>query len=348
MKILLIAAQKDFIKNIQSYLNKIKESDIETVNSLEEGTKLIRENHFDAIIFNKLNEEKKSELLDKISEENENPPLITIKCGSEGKSKIEFIWSEKEGYKKYEKLEKEKYENQSQEKKFLHSLLEKIPDSIYFKDRKARFVEISKAKAEHLGEKREKVIGKTDFDFYPEEQAQKMYEDDMRVIGREKTIVNGKEKITRPNGEERWVSVTKVPRYDEEGDVIGLLGISRDITERVETKQRLDFESGLIRHDLRNKIQIVRGYLQFLGDTNLSEEQAKYLEKAQKTAKSDYDLIEKVRGLRKIEKKQRLRSVDVPTVVERVVKDNKELAEREGMEIESEIEGELKIKGDYL
>jgi len=114
----------------------------------------------------------------------------------------------------------------------LWNLMDSIPDSIYFKDENNRFVMVSKIKAEHVGSTLEGIIGKTDFDFYPKKQAENMAADDKRVMETGKSIVDKVERLIRPGGEERWISVTKVPLHDEKGEIIGTMGISRDITER--------------------------------------------------------------------------------------------------------------------
>ncbi len=115
--------------------------------------------------------------------------------------------------------------------RLLRSLLDQIPDSVYFKDENNEFVTVSRSKAEHLGVEPGEVVGKTDYDFYPEEQAEEMAEDDRRVMEEEESVTNKIEKVTRPDGTEHWVSTTKVPRYDDDGNVIGSLGVSRDLTE---------------------------------------------------------------------------------------------------------------------
>ena len=108
------------------------------------------------------------------------------------------------------------------------SLLKNIPDSIYFKDLEGRFVEVSKSKVEHLGTDRKFVVGKTDFDFYSEGEAQKMRKDEIYVMENEE-VITVEERVTRPNGEKTWVSVVKAPRYDEDENVVGIVGISRRI-----------------------------------------------------------------------------------------------------------------------
>jgi len=113
----------------------------------------------------------------------------------------------------------------------LWNLMDNIPDSIYFKDKDNRFIMVSKTKAEHVRSTPEEIVGKTDFDFYPKEIAERMAEDDKRVMETGESIVDKVESLIRPSGEVRWVSVTKVPLRDEKGAIIGTMGISRDITE---------------------------------------------------------------------------------------------------------------------
>ena len=117
------------------------------------------------------------------------------------------------------------------EHELLQTLMDSIPDSIYFKDTDNKFIMVNKAKAAHSNVKPEEMIGKTDYDFLSEEAANKAYNDDKEIIDTGKFIVNNIEKLTNVDGTERWVSVTKIPRFDKEGNIIGTMGISRDVTE---------------------------------------------------------------------------------------------------------------------
>jgi PAS domain S-box-containing protein len=125
------------------------------------------------------------------------------------------------------------------EQSLLHALMENIPDFIYFKDEKNRFVRVNKASGEDRGITPEDFIGKTDFDIFTEEAAKKCFADDDRVMKTGKPLINRIEKITYLNGMERWFSATKVPRYDEKGKIIGTIGITRDITERKQAEENV-------------------------------------------------------------------------------------------------------------
>lgn len=124
----------------------------------------------------------------------------------------------------------------------LKTLMDNIPDSLYFKDEQSRFVLVNKAKASHSNVSPEEMIGKTDFDFLSEEQARKIFIDDQSIMQSGKPIINKEEKITHSNGSERWVSVTKIPWYNAEGDIIGTMGITREITEWKKLKEKIGEE----------------------------------------------------------------------------------------------------------
>jgi len=122
------------------------------------------------------------------------------------------------------------------------TLMDNIPDSLYFKDEQSRFVLVNKAKASHSNVSPEEMIGKTDFDFLSEDQARKIFIDDQSIMQSGKPIINKEEKITHSNGSERWVSVTKIPWYNAEGNIIGTMGITREITEWKKLKEKIGEE----------------------------------------------------------------------------------------------------------
>jgi rsbT co-antagonist protein RsbR len=116
------------------------------------------------------------------------------------------------------------------EKSLLNSLLEHIPENVYFKDRESRFVRIGKAFSDYMGfDNPDEIIGKTDFDLFDEEHARPAFEDEQKIMKTGKPLQK-EEKEVYPDGSEKWVETTKVPRYDEKGKIVGTFGISRDIT----------------------------------------------------------------------------------------------------------------------
>jgi PAS domain S-box-containing protein len=125
---------------------------------------------------------------------------------------------------------KEMEEKLAMEKDFLQSLLDNIPDAIYFKDKKNRIIKVNKFYAQGVGLKPEEIIGKTDFDFFPYEQAKRMFEDDNYILRTGKPIVGKIERTLLPNGTWNQVITTKIPMYDRKGEIIGTMGITRDMT----------------------------------------------------------------------------------------------------------------------
>ncbi|MFC1497256.1 PAS domain S-box protein [Verrucomicrobiota bacterium] len=135
----------------------------------------------------------------------------------------------------------------ARERELFNALMSRIPDNIYFKDRKSRFVRVSKALAGTLGiDDPSKLIGKTDKDFYSKELATKSYRDEQEIIETAKTIVDKEEKETWPDGFETWVLTTKVPWYDDKGEIVGTFGISKDVTEHKNATLALEKAHGFI------------------------------------------------------------------------------------------------------
>jgi len=114
----------------------------------------------------------------------------------------------------------------------LQTFLDSIPDAIYFKDRKNRITRINKYYSDGFGGNPEKIIGKTDFDFFPAEQAKQMFHDDNYIVRTGKSISGKIEKTLLPNGTWNQVITTKVPIYDHEGKITGTMGITRDMTKQ--------------------------------------------------------------------------------------------------------------------
>ncbi|QBG48761.1 PAS domain S-box protein [Verrucomicrobia bacterium S94] len=123
------------------------------------------------------------------------------------------------------------------ERNLFRSFMQHAPDLIYFKDTEGRFIEVNAAKAEELRLAPEDLIGRTDFDYFPEEQARIRFEDEQEVM-RTREPIQKEEMATTADGD-RWYLTTKVPRYDEEGKVIGTFGTSWNITYRKLAEEQL-------------------------------------------------------------------------------------------------------------
>src|SRR5690606_9230736 len=104
------------------------------------------------------------------------------------------------------------------ERDLLHTLMDTIPDFIYFKDSSSRFTRINRAHAEILGLRHPAdAVGRTDFDFFTPEHAAEAYADEQEIIRTGRPLIGKIEKIRRADGEYRWVSATKVPIRSSSG-----------------------------------------------------------------------------------------------------------------------------------
>ena len=117
------------------------------------------------------------------------------------------------------------------ERDLLHTLMDHLPDNVYFKDAASRFVRINNALATYfcLSDPAE-AIGKTDFDFFTDEHARPAYADEQEILRTGQPLVGKEEKETWLDGRVRWVSTTKMPFLNERGEIIGTFGVARDIT----------------------------------------------------------------------------------------------------------------------
>ena len=122
----------------------------------------------------------------------------------------------------------------------LEELMHRFPDAIYFKDRQCRFLRINQKQAEVLGlEHPEQAVGKTDFDYFPEAHSKMAYRDEQRVMANDHPMIAKEELVTNDKGEHYWVTATKVPLRNEDDQIIGIMGISRDINRQKRMEENL-------------------------------------------------------------------------------------------------------------
>lgn len=120
-----------------------------------------------------------------------------------------------------------------QERELLHALLDNMPSHIYFKDEEGRFKRVNRSMARLFNMTDPALlIGKTDFDFFAREHAQKAFEDERQIMRTGEPIIDVEEEENWPDGRITWVLTSKMPLRDPQGRIIGTFGISRDITER--------------------------------------------------------------------------------------------------------------------
>ena len=122
----------------------------------------------------------------------------------------------------------------------LETLMDHVPDTIYFKDRDSRFTRINRLAATRYGLASPALaVGLSDFDLFTEEHAAQALRDEQEIMRTGQPLVNVEEKETLPDGKIRWVSTTKMPLRDRQGNIVGTFGISRDITARKDVEEQL-------------------------------------------------------------------------------------------------------------
>jgi len=129
-------------------------------------------------------------------------------------------------------------ENLRNSETLYHSLVETLPQNIFRKDLQERFTFANQQFCKVLGRKLEDIVGKTDFDFFPRELAEKYQRDDRRVMETMQPY-DTVEENQPPGGDKIYVQVVKTPLKDAAGKVIGLQGIFWDITEKRLAEEKL-------------------------------------------------------------------------------------------------------------
>ncbi|OKY77500.1 MAG: Signal transduction histidine kinase containing PAS domain [Candidatus Methanohalarchaeum thermophilum] len=128
-----------------------------------------------------------------------------------------------------------------------------------------------------------------------------------------------------------YLEISDYPLRDSEGDVVGLAGVAKDVTEQKKIKKRERFLHSLLRHDVKNKNQIVKGYLELLKESDLPEEEKEKINKALDACNKSNDIIKKVRTLSKISEEE-IKSVKIEKTIQEVVDENRARAQKRDME----------------
>ncbi len=207
-------------------------------------------------------------------------------------------------------------EELKQERALLHALMDNLPHNIYFKDRNSRFLRINRAMARFFGlrDARE-AAGKTDCDFFTEEHARQAMEDEREILRSGRAIVDKEEKETWPDGHASWAATTKLPLLDEEGQVVGTFGISRDITEKKQAEEALcaakeaaeaasRAKSAFLAnmsHEIRTPMNAILGMTELVLENSLTAQQREFLTAVRESGESLLAIINDILDFSKIE-----------------------------------------------
>jgi PAS domain S-box-containing protein len=162
------------------------------------------------------------------------------------------------------------------ERTLLRTMIDLIPAFIYAKDVGSRFIAMNTALARNMGTNAADAIGKTDFDFFAPELAKKFYSDEQALLNSGTAIIDLEEPgFDAVTGMARTVCTSKVPLRDENGEVIGIIGVGFDITERKIAEQRLAASEHLesigrlaagVAHEINTPIQYLNDSVYFIRD----------------------------------------------------------------------------------
>ena len=136
----------------------------------------------------------------------------------------------------------------AKEHNLLRTLIDVLPDRIYVKDTEGRYVVCNAADIRFIGaDAMEKVLGKTSADLFPLERVSKYQADDRKILDGVEAQIGYEEPTVDQAGNRIWTMTTKVPLHGNDGEIIGIVGIGRDITTRKEAEEKLAEERNLLR-----------------------------------------------------------------------------------------------------
>jgi PAS domain S-box-containing protein len=119
------------------------------------------------------------------------------------------------------------------ERNLLHLLMDNVPDIIYFKDRQSRFTRINRSHAQFFGvSEPDEVLGNTDHSYMSADLAEALFAEEQEMMRTGNPVLNRLEHFVEEGQPERWVVSNKVPLRDSTGQIIGLVGVSRNVTQQ--------------------------------------------------------------------------------------------------------------------
>ena len=205
-------------------------------------------------------------------------------------------------------------------RKMLRTLIDNLPDIIYIKDAECRKVIANIADVRNLGyQSEEDIIGKTDLELFQGERGQHSYADDQKVINSGKAIFDQIEDFADNKGNKKWISTTKIPLRNNEGEITGIIGIGHDMTERKKIEEELTKakekaeESDRLKsaflanmsHEIRTPMNGILGFAELLKEPKLKGEvQQIYIDIIEKSGARLLAIINDIISISKVESGQ--------------------------------------------
>ncbi len=159
----------------------------------------------------------------------------------------------------------------NEQRGLLQTILDAIPDFISLQDHRSVYRSVNNAFCKIVGKKKDEIVGKTDFDLFPRKQAQIYHQENLAVYNTGKPLFK-EDKILNPKGA-KWLHVVKIPVFEADGNVAGLLCSGRDITELKRVQEQLNQAQKMesvgqlaagVAHEINTPLGIILGYAQLL------------------------------------------------------------------------------------
>jgi PAS domain S-box-containing protein len=221
----------------------------------------------------------------------------------------------------------------ARERNLLRTLMDHLPLQVFIKDRQGCLVTANTATLRALGAATlEEALGRTVFDFLPRELAERVHAGEQAVVDSGEPLLHCEEQAIDPAGHRNWLLTTKVPWRDPGGAIVGLVGMSHDITKRKQAEEALQKSEEALRaakeaaeaasrakseflanmsHEIRTPMNGILGMTDLALATLLTREQREYLEMVKASANSLLAVINDILDFSKIEaRKLQLEALD--------------------------------------
>ncbi|MGD2028981.1 MAG: ATP-binding protein [Desulfobacterales bacterium] len=159
----------------------------------------------------------------------------------------------------------------NEQRELLQTILDAIPDFVSLQDRQFVYRSVNKAFCTIVGKNKDKILGKTDFDLFSPKHAQIYDQENLKIFDTGRPLIK-EDKISSPKGE-KWLHVVKIPVFEADGNVAGLLCSGRDITELKRVQEQLTQAQKMesigqlaagVAHEINTPLGIILGYAQLL------------------------------------------------------------------------------------
>lgn len=250
------------------------------------------------------------------------------------------------------------------EKQTLRTIINSSPDMMLIKDLNGVYTDCNDKFLDFIDAKREDIIGTTDYDLFSKNEIDEIIKND-NIVKKDKKTITQEQQYIGPNGKKFYLEKNMVPLYNSDKEIIGILINAFDVTKREEEQEYLQrakeaaenatmMKSNFLAnmsHEIRTPMNGVLGFIQLLKDTNTSEEQAEFIEDAQKSSEMLLEIINDILDFSKIEAnklKMDNISFDIRSVIEDVTLMAASNAEKKQVEVDSLICSDVpqKVFGD--